>query len=167
MDKEEKQVLPMSLILTADEIAEEFLFKDGIRLDLDECCDLLKNKGEVSEHYRAYQIIKETISANRFRFDDDPEVKTERWGTFDEDSQKATIIGNRFDKILTDNGFQPKAFLSWAKKQKLVKTDSKGNAKVQTKLNGINTRCVTISLDFDGSGETFMDTDFDEIPFNG
>ena len=166
VDKEEKQVLPMSLILTADEIAEEFLFKDGIRLDLDECCDLLKNKGEVSEHYRAYQIIKETISANRFRFDDDPEVKTERWGTFDEDSQKATIIGNRFDKILTDNGFQPKAFLSWAKKQKLVKTDSKGNAKVQTKLNGINTRCVTISLDFDGSGETFMDTDFDEIPFD-
>lgn len=166
VDKEEKQVLPMSLILTADEIAEEFLFKDGIRLNLEECCDLLKNKGEVSEHYRAYQIIKETISANRFRFDDDPEVKTERWGTFDEDTQKATIIGNRFDKILTDNGFQPKAFLSWAKKQKLVKTDSKGNAKVQTKLNGINTRCVTISLDFDGSGETFMDTDFDELPFN-
>ena len=166
VEKEEKQILPMSLILAADEISEKYLFKDGIRLNLKQCCDLLKNKGEVSEHYRAYQIIKETIAGNKFRFEDNDDAKIERWGSFNEEKQEATIIGNRFDKILTDNGFQPKAFLSWAKKQKIVKTDLKGNAKIQTKIDGLNVRCVKIQLDLDGSGETFMDADFAELPFD-
>ena len=57
LEKEEKQILPMSILFTADYLTEKYLFKDGILLDFEKCVDLLKNKGEVSENERAYQYI--------------------------------------------------------------------------------------------------------------
>lgn len=146
IEKEEKQILPMSIILTADEIAEEYLFHDGVRLDFEACVDLLKNRGEISEHKRAYQYIKETIVANLYRFNGNDDEKTEQWGVFRPNDEYAIIIGNRFDKIVKEAGFQTKAFLSWAKKNKLVETDSKGNTKIQTKINGCNVRCVKLNM---------------------
>lgn len=166
VEKEEKQILPMSIILTADEIAEKYLFQDGIRLELDKCCNLLKNKGEVSEHKRAYQYLKETVAANMFRFNTDEDDKIETWGLFDEEKEKVTIIGKQFDKIMNEAGFQTKAFLSWAKKHSLLKTDLQGNPKVQVKINKSNCRCVILDLSHENDGETFMDSDFDEIPFD-
>ena len=162
VDKEEKQILPMSIILTADEISEKYLFQDGSRLNFEECCNLLKNRGEVSEHKRAYQLIKETIVANMFRFANDPDDRIEQWGSFLPNDKYASVIGNRFDKILSDAGFQTKAFLSWAKKQKIVKTDSNGNAKIQTKINGRNVRCVQIDMEYEDAD--FMPLE-DDNPF--
>lgn len=163
VEKEEKQILPMSIILTADEISEKYLFQDGIRLDLEECCDLLKNRGEVSEHKRAYQYIRETIVANMFRFENDPDKNIEQWGVFLNNDRYASIIGNRFDKILKEAGFQTKAFLSWAKKQKIVKTDASGNAKIQTKINGRNVRCVQLDMEYEDAEFSALDED---NPFN-
>ena len=157
VEKEEKQIIPMSIILTADEIAEKHLFKDGIRLNFEECCDLLKNRGEVSEHKRAYQYLKEIIVANMYHFNADEDEKVEQWGVLLANDRYVTIIGNRFDKILKEAGFQTKAFLSWAKKQKIVKTDSSGNAKIQTKINGRNVRCVLLDMDYEDTEFSALD----------
>ena len=166
VEKEEKQILPMSIILTADEISEKYLFQDGIRLDLDECLGLLKNRGEVSEHKRAYQYIKETVASNMHRFQGDSDSNIEQWGFFKElpgDRQEVTIIGKSFDKILSDAGFQTKAFLSWAKKQKIVKTDPTGNPKVVTKINGCSVRCVILDMNAESADFTPLD---DDCPFD-
>lgn len=163
VEKEEKQILPMSIILTADEIAEKYLFKDGIRLDFEECCELLKNRGEVSEHKRAYQYVKETIVANMYRFNgNDDDERTEQWGIFRPKDTHATIIGKYFDRIMKEAGFQTKAFLSWAKKNNLVKTDPSGNPKVVTKINGCPVRCVL--LDMNAEDAEFEPID-DDNPF--
>lgn len=162
VEKEEKQILPMSIILTADEISEQYLFKDGVRLNFEECCELLKNRGEVSEHKRAYQYVKETVVANMFRFNGNDDETKEQWGVFRPNDQYATIIGKYFDKIMKEAGFQTKAFLSWAKKQNIVKTDSNGNAKIQTKINGCNVRCVLIDMNAENAENTDID---EENPF--
>ena len=162
VEKEEKQIIPMSIILTADEIAEEYIFKDGVRLKLEECCDLLKNRGEVSEHQRAYQYIRETVVANMFRFSGGLDDHMEQWGVLTDKDRYVTIIGNKFDKIMKDGNFQSKAFLSWAKKNKLIKTDPKGAPKVVTKINGHSVRCVI--LDMDEESDDFMPLDEDN-PF--
>ena len=163
VEKEEKQILPMSIILTADEISETYLFKDGVRLDFEECCGLLKNRGEVSEHKRAYQYIRETVVANSFRVDNDPDKNVEQWGTYSSDDRYVYIIGNRFDKIMKEAGFQTKAFLSWARKMKIVKTDLNGNAKVQTKIGGKNVRCVQMDMDAEDAENTEV---LDDCPFD-
>ena len=151
----------MSIILTADEIAEKYLFQDGVRLDIKECVDLLKNKGEVSEHKRAYQFIKETIATNPARFENDPDDKFEAWGIFRPNEQYATIVGKVFDRIAKEGNFQPKAFLSWAKKQGIVKTDPKGNTKVVTKINGCPVRCVVLDMLVDDA-ENVENTEVDD-----
>ena len=65
--------MPMSILLTADYLAGKYIFQDGCRLDMDVCCDLLKDKGEVSENIRAYEYIlsEVSINVNKFVPDDD------------------------------------------------------------------------------------------------
>ena len=163
VEKEEKQIIPMSIILAADEIAEKYLFKDGIRLDFKDCCDLLKNRGEVSEHKRAYQYLKEVIVANMYHFNSDEDEKVEQWGVLLANDRYVTIIGNRFNLIMKEAGFQPKAFLSWAKKNEIVKTDPEGNPKMVTKINGRSVRCVVMDMEYEDAEFTALD---DDNPFS-
>ena len=163
VEKEEKQIIPMSIILTADEIAEKHLFKDGIRLNFEECCDLLKNRGEVSEHKRAYQYLKEVIVANMYHFNADEDEKVEQWGVLLANDRYVTIIGNRFNLIMKEAGFQPKAFLSWAKKNGIVKTDPEGNPKMVTKINGRSVRCVLMDMEYEDAEFSAVD---DDNPFS-
>lgn len=159
VEKEEKQILPMSIILTADEIAENYLFKDGVRIDMKTCCDLLKNRGEVSEHKRAYSIIKETIFANSFRFSIDVDEKVEKWGKFLGSNRYVAIMGKYFDKMMNESGFQTKAFLSWAKKNDVIQTDNSGNVKKNVSFEGIKIRCVVFDMEWGEEPE-------DDNPFN-
>lgn len=163
VEKEEKQVLPMSIILTADEIAEKYLFKDGVRLDLAECCDLLKNRGEISEHVRAFQYLKEMIAGNIFRFDNDPDKNVEQWGAID-GNRWAAIISRQFDRIMKEAGFNSRAFLSWAKKNEVIQTDTQGKTSVTRRINGLPTRCVVIDLDW-GDNMEFLPID-EKNPFD-
>ena len=68
VEKEEKQALPMSILLTADKIATDYIFEDDVYLDFNTCVDLLKNKGEVSENERAYEFILSEVAINMNKF---------------------------------------------------------------------------------------------------
>ena len=68
VEKEEKQILPMSIILTADKLATENLFNDGQYLDFETCFNLLKDKDAVSENQRAYEYILSEIGINKNNF---------------------------------------------------------------------------------------------------
>lgn len=147
-DKEQKQVLPVSVILTADEIAEKYLFQDGIRLNFEECYKLIKGKNEVSENIRAYEMLKDVIAANWARFEGAyTDERVEQWGEFsDNDKKSVKIFGTMFDKLMTQGGFQSKTFLSWAAKRGIVETDSKGGTKIVTKYGKHSVRCVWLNL---------------------
>ena len=64
IEKEEKQSIPLSVMLTADKIATDYIFKDGKYLDIEFCTESLKNKGDVSENDRAYEFLMSEISIN-------------------------------------------------------------------------------------------------------
>lgn len=168
-EKEDKQLMPMALILTADELIEKYLFKDGVRLNVDKCCNYLKNKGEVSEHKRAYEYIKGYVVSNGFHFKDNADEPSsdnvQVWGYW-KTTDTIVIIGTIFDKILSEGGFQPRAFLSWAKKQKLIELDPKGYPKKQIKLNGNNIRCVVLKMEDEEESLDFTEVEAsDDIPF--
>ena len=166
-EKEDKQVIPMALILLADKIVEEKVFKDGITIDFEKACSVLKTKGEVSEHKRAYEFIKGMIVSQDFHFADSKydslNGNVELYGFWLEEN-KIAIIGTIFDKILENQGFQAKAFLSWARMNNLIDCDTKGNFKKQIKMNGANVRCVVLKiLDFD---ESDFEAALENIPFD-
>lgn len=146
VEKEEKQSLPMSIILTADKLATDYLFKDGMYLDFDTCVDLLKNKGEVSENERALDYIKETIAANIPKFNYATDYQGEVWGEYDGTSDYIYVINNRFTKLCNEAGSQSKSFLTWATKHGHVMKDGKGKSTIVKKINGAPVRCVKLKI---------------------
>lgn len=171
VEKEDKQVVPMALILTADIIAEKHLFKDGVLLDIDTCVDYLKNKGDVSEHDRAYEYIINEISVNARHFADndgeDVEGNIDEWGYW-KDSDHIVINGNIFEDILKKANFQSKAFLSWCRKNNLIETDKNGNPKKVVKHRGKLFRAVILDTskgEEKPENDGFMPVDDIELPF--
>ena len=165
-EKEQKQLIPMAAILTADELSEKYIFKDGVRLDIRACLDLLKNKNDVSEGIRTYNFLIETVGSNSYRFEEpvgDLPERFERWGKF-LGSDKVAIIGRHFDRIITEANSQPKAFLSWAKSMGIIDTDSRGNPKKNVDFDGQKLRSVVILREWGMEDEFETDQDEDN-PF--
>lgn len=84
-DKMQKQSISMSIILAADKIATDQLFHDGQYIDIETAKSLLTEKEMVSENERAYWFVLDKIAMNGIKFDDNPDIKTERWGIIDND----------------------------------------------------------------------------------
>ena len=163
VEKEDKQIAPMALMLTADEISEKYLFEDGVRIDIDQAIDYLRNKGEISENKRTYEYLMNVVAENQFRFDDNAADRTNQWGYIPNDERYVVINGNRFDAILKEGGFQAKSFLVWCKKQDIIQCDGKGNPKKVVTHNGANFRAVVIRTDYGLEAETLENTE--ENPF--
>lgn len=169
VEKEEKQILPMSILMTADYLTEKYLFQDKCRLDFDKCVGLLKNKGEVSENIRAYQFIIDEIQMNGSRFarNADDYTTNECWGMLEENSKVAIINANAFKKILDRGNFSEKTFLSWAMKHGAVEVDLKGSCKKNKRIGNSVARCVFLKMNIDFSDHSdFINIDDfqEEIP---
>lgn len=164
-EKEDKQIFPMALILLADQIATDRLFEDGIYLDAEQCCELLKNRGEVSENKRAYEYLKDMITVEAFHYaesiDEAINGNVAFYGYY-LDETKVVIIRSMFDKILEQGGFQSRTFLSWAKKNNLVECDKQGSPTKPIRIKGNLNRCVVLKL---SDLEEEQQELFDEIPF--
>ena len=145
VEKEEKQVLPMSILLTADKIATDYIFKDDEYLDFDTCVNLLKNKGEVSENTRAYDYIcsEVNININKFVPDDRGEYKSEVWGCID--GNYAVIINNVFNKMCERGNFSSRSFLSWANRQGIIQMKD-GKYTKPKRIRGSLARCVFLKM---------------------
>jgi hypothetical protein len=169
VEKEEKQILPMSILLTADRIATEYIFNDGIYLDFNTCVDLLKNKGEVSENERAYEFILSEVNINRNKFipDQNGQYRGEIWGAID--GGYAIIQKNIFSKFAKEGNFSERSFLSWAAKRNLI--DSvKGRVTKQKRFDGAPSWCVFLKMPSDSEDDQgFMKVPEElhgKLPFN-
>lgn len=170
VEKEEKQTLPMSILLTADKIATDYIFEDGEYLDFNVCVNLLKNKGEVSENYRAYDYIMSEVAINMNKFKPDKytgEYKGEIWGVIEKGY--VIILSNIFNRMCEKGNFSSKSFLSWADKQGLIQTDKGRNTK-KKRLDGSSSWCVFLKIQDDSiDSEGFVKIPEDmqeELPFN-
>lgn len=175
VEKEEKQSLPMSIILTADKIATEYIFEDDVYLNLNTCVDLLKNKGEVSENERAYEFILSEVAINMNKFKPESytgEYKGEIWGAIEDDY--IIIQNNVFNRMCEKGNFSSRSFLAWASRLNLIQQDSQGKNTKNKKIGGTQGRCVFLKMltDADEEGrqieipEQFMTmSDDDDLPF--
>ena len=126
--KEDKQLIPMALMLWVDKFVEERFFRDGILIDEDRAFDLLLSKDDVSEGQRCYEYIIEQLAIHHGHFTKDEDTKAadniDVWGFYKGD-ETAVIFVSAFEKLIRDGGFQPKTFYGWAKTKELIKCDKK------------------------------------------
>ena len=165
IEKEEKQILPMSIILTADKLATENLFNDGQYLDFETCFNLLKDKDSISENQRAYEYILSEIGINKNNFIIQGVTASDYrqiWGVLD--GKYAIIQKNIFDKMCKEANCSSRTFLSWARKKELIKTGKDGKNTITKRINGMVQRCVWLKLPDDG-GE-FVEVEDGQIPFD-
>lgn len=150
-DKLEKQSISLSILLTADKIATDYLFKDGIYLTYDDMKKVLVDRSTMSENERCYEYLLGEIAINvmKFRTNSFGELPNEVWGGFEnaEDGTKyAVIYSNILQKLCKNNGYSYKAFLHWAVANKKILTFGGKSSKLK-KISGAPVRVVYLKIE--------------------
>jgi len=162
-DKMQKQSISLSIVLTSDKIATDYIFHDGMYIDISEAQEVLVDHSELSEHERCYNYLLDKISMNNQRFD--TETKVEKWGIIEDGY--AIIYLQAFKELCNQGGFSDKAFLAWADRNAVIQT-SNGRLNKLKKINGKPKRCIFLKLneyeDEDGFEPEEL-YDQEELPF--
>lgn len=166
---EEKQLRSLSVLLTADRIAADNIFKDGIYLTFEELKKILTNKGVLSENARCYEYIVNTCAMNssRFEFNATGGYQGEVWGKYFTDEKSGIeylAVGIvKLREMCKQGGFSDKAFLSWAVSKDMVILSSGGNpVKTVKAANGRSLKCCVLKLPDDTSEPSEL-TDGDDL----
>lgn len=145
----DKQVLTASLILTADAMADLLLFEDGRCLQVEDVIPYLTTQREADTNRRAYDWLCDWIASNPARFDVNNfgDYAGECWGCVKQTEQRAYIIKSVFDRAMTDAGFSPASFLSWASKAGTIERSNGHLTKLKRlKSTSAAARCVCLVL---------------------
>lgn len=159
----QKQSIALSILLTADKLATEHIFRDKAYLTLKEAKKVLVNRNDLSDNERCYRYLQDKIAMNHQRFDVD--TKVEKWGILE--GGNAIIYNQAFKELCHVGGFSDKAFLSWADKKGLLQTQGGRMTKVK-KVEGNPIRCVFLRLNDELDEDEFEQLDEyeqEELPF--
>nr|DAS81587.1 MAG TPA: active helicase ring shaped helicase [Caudoviricetes sp.] len=165
-EKMQKQSLSLSIVLTADKIATDYIFKDGEYIDIEEAKQVLIDKNELSDNERCYRFILDRVVANRGRFDPRNE-NIEQWGVIEDNY--VLMISTALSRLCKEEGYSRLSFLKWANDKGLIQGNS-GRYDFTKKINGICVKYVKIKIlddnefltDFIDASEEYKDN----IPFN-
>ncbi len=119
----EKQALAASLVLAADTITNLIIFKDGHTLSIEDIMPYLTAKDDVDVNKRALEFLYDflVVNAPKFQVNSQTIEVGELWGIAEKDY--TYIIKSEFDRIMRNEGYNPQAFLSWAKRCGLLVTN--------------------------------------------
>lgn len=157
-DSTEKQAMAAAAILTADTVATQLFFKDGMALTVKDIRDFLASKEAVSAGNRAYNWLCDWVAANvnHFNFDQSA-AQGETYGVLEGDM--AYIIRGVFDRVIQEAGFSASATLSYLRNNRLIEVrPGKGKGYTKTKrIGGTTPQCIWLRLNgSDDIGEEDM-----------
>ncbi len=150
-EKMQKQSIALSIVLTADRIATDYLFKDGQYISIAESKNVLIDRNELSDNERCYHYLLDKVAMNGSRFD--LETKIEKWGMIEDGY--ALFYPQALNDLCKDGGFSRRSFLSWAAKKDLIQTDGTNKNSKLKKIDGRPVRCIFLKL----TGDREIDAD--------
>lgn len=156
-DTTEKQAMAAALIITADQLATEWIFCDDRALTVDELGDFLKEKSEVSASERGYEYMCGWVAAHVNQFRESGE-RGDRYGVIEGDGNIAIINRTVWNKACEEAGISSKALLGHLKAKGLIDARSKGYTKTK-RIDGVAVDCVWMHLPTDDGGDNY-----DELP---
>ena len=138
----DKQAMAAAVLMTADKVIDDLIFKDGMTISVSALTGYLKSKEEVDVNKRALLFFYDLRASNPVRFrtvDNTGEV----WGG--DGNGYIYMIKTQFDEKMREKGFNSESFLSWAKSQGILDCDNGRMTKIK-RLGGSDTvaRCVAI-----------------------
>lgn len=168
IDITNKQKILLAILMTADKLIVDILFKDNFYLTLADFEDKVVKREEVAIEERAYENIRDWFISEKRHFlssDDNGEIsnqdlKVEIYGR-ELDYGKVAIISSVLRDTLQDMGYDDKEVInSWKRKGYL--NNERGRNTKTIKINNVCTKCIVLDLKKDLSEE---DEDDDILPF--
>ena len=150
----DKQVMAAAAILTADELATRYIFKDGRALTADEVVAFLQTDEQIDVNQRAYDYLCGWIAQNSAMFRGDNKQR-ECYGLLDDEDVPAEydtvyIIKTVMRDVLQRAGYSYKSVQAWMAARGLLQMRGR-NYTVQKRLNGILTDCYRVQLMHDSN----------------
>ena len=154
--KEMKQIIPLSVVLTADKIAAD-MFGDGITLNIKKLIKYLKGTNDVSDGQRAYIHLTEFIPVHQRNFInlDNPALDEDHtysssydvygYTGAEEGGSYLYLSGYQLDIILEGSGYNRNVFINWLKDKELLKLQGHGNT-INKKILGESKRVYAIKI---------------------
>ena len=163
----DKQAASASLLLTADELVTEILFRDGNGLTMDEVAAVMKTAESVDAGKRAYENLMDTVLINRARFyprkDDAPAVSA-MWGNMT--NGIVYILPKAFRSILAEDGYDPQTAISYARAHDLLVVDGINRNNNKTfRFEGITQKGYAFKLPNVEQNDDAQDEQEEEMPF--
>jgi len=157
-DATPRQSLAAALILTADALANEYLYNDGNSLTVPDMIEFLASKSAVDVNGRGYQYMCEWVAQNAHRLTKDSNDGKECWGELKDDV--AYVVRSRFNDAAESAGYNATALLSWCKQKTLIEIN-KAAYTVSRRINKVQSECVALKLPSDDG-----QAEFEELPEN-
>ena len=169
-DTTEKQAMAAAVIITADQLATQWIFKDENALTVSDMAEFLKSREAVSAADRGYRYMCDWVSqnANRLRGSAD---STDVYGLIvaeGDDKGWVYIIRSVWNKACADAQISARALLSHLRTQRLLQTKGKGYTKSK-RINGVPTDCVVMKLPGFSMENDFEDVEItsdNDLPFD-
>ena len=142
-DSTEKQAASASVLLAADAIATELIFKDGNALTSADMAAIMTKRDDVNVNRRAYDFVIELCAANpnKFKANEFGLYQGEAWGKYEDDC--IYIIKSVFNREMSAAGFNAASFLAWAKRMGLAVCDH-GKRTKKARIGGVPVNCVCL-----------------------
>lgn len=146
---ESKQAINMAMLLLADDLACQCIFKNETPLKAEQVAEYMFTKKEIDNTERAYETFLDEIEINRTKFQIESNSNTEFWGFFRSDGNTnytVCIVGKKLRDILMKNGFNyTKALKDWERKG-LVHKNKFGKFVESISHNGIKGNFIEIKI---------------------
>jgi hypothetical protein len=160
-DATPRQSLAAALILTADTLANEYLYNDTQSLTVPDMVEFLATRASVDVGERGYQYMCEWVAQNAQRMTRDSKDGKECWGDIKDGT--AYIIRSRYNEAAEEAGYNATALLSWCKQKGLIYTSGKGTSWTR-RINGVVAKCIALVLPV-GDGTEDLEPVTEEMPF--
>ena len=152
-DTTEKQAMAAALIVTADKLATDWIFKDGMALTVPEIAEFLKSKEAVSAAQRGYAYMCDWVAQNANKLRGEAETG-DVYGLIEE--PWVYIIRSVFNRVCSDAGISAPALLSHLKSRGLLQV--RGRAMTKNKrINGVPTECVVMRMATGDEGDEWSE----------
>lgn len=142
-NKQDRQIISAALMMTADYIAEKYLFKDGILLDIDDVIDMLDDANKINQAARVYDEMVGKIFANPSHIEglakDIESIRDPFWGVYERDKNIMGFLPDAWHQILRDADMDEAQFLLYLRQQGLLIADT-GSNQTKTKSEKLNAR---------------------------
>lgn len=142
-DTEDKQAQNMAILLLADEIARECIFKEEKEINIKDVLEFMFTKKEIDISERAWEFVQNEFLMN---IDNFYPGGREKWGKIGFNGFQVTVNKNKLEKILMDNQFNPKKmYKDWSNSGKLEKS-SDGRYSQNTSVNGVKGHFIVLNM---------------------